>query len=117
MAANPIPALITCSVNTEKTMGQRNSGNEHVVAMWGDNPKFMLRQYLLTNCAQVSWQYIRKVFQIKPPTLADEAVSLSRDDPQRPCQLNRYNLSSKDGRYVFVNDKVGTLVPFCSSCF
>lgn len=106
MAANPIPALITCSVNTEKTMQQRNAGNEHVVAMWGDNPKFMLRQYLLTNCARVSWPYIRKVFQIKPPTLADEAVSLSRDDPQRPCQLNRYNLISKDGRYVFVNDKV-----------
>ena len=53
MVANPIPGLITCSVNTEKTMAARNAGNEHVVATWGDNPKFMLREYLLTNCAQV----------------------------------------------------------------
>ena len=103
MCANPVPALMTCSTNMEKTMQQRNAGNEHVVATWGDNVKFLLREYLLSNCPRVSWKYLRKVFQIKPATLPDEAVSISKDDPSRPCQLNRHN---QNNQYVMINDKV-----------
>lgn len=75
MVANPVPALFDVATNTKKissTMGQ-----PHLVPYYVNKSTFFLRSYLLGNCAQVSFPWVRRMFGIKP-TIEDEDVSINK---------------------------------------
>jgi hypothetical protein len=106
MANNNIPAVIACSLNV-KDSAKQNAGRNHrtdngTLVCWGNAAYFCLREYLLTQCAQVSLNYVRRLFNLPP----DGLVYLQNEDPERPCQLNRSNLIKKGNQFILQGNKV-----------
>lgn len=106
MAANAPPAIIAGSVNM-KDLVKVNPGADHrrdigTIPIWGNAAHFLLRPYLLTQCAQVSMDWVCKRLKIKPaggtnlPNVwaksTDPIVRLDRYNPKNPCKLNENNL-------------------------
>lgn len=116
MSANPVPGLIQCSVNNEKTVDEARKGNPHIIACWANEPSFMLRDYLLKNSPRVSWAYVRKNMGIKQNTL-DEDAAIQRDNPNRQCLLNRRNLMLKDNQMMLINDKVVSITNYSGNIY
>jgi hypothetical protein len=121
MAANSIPAIIACSPNVDES-NKRNAGRSHLTdngtlvrvffflddlidltqVCWGNGAYFCLREYLLTQCAPVSLNYVRFVNSLP----AEGAVYLQNEDTQRPCMLNRANQVKKGNQYILSGGRV-----------
>lgn len=104
MAANPIPALALCSDNVEATV---KTEGEKTVPFFVNKAYYLFREYLLGNCASVSFQWVRRMFGIKA-NVEDTDVVISKANVNRTCLLNMNNiLSDTNGdTFTFINDKV-----------
>lgn len=109
MAANPVPALSFCSLNVDSTasqnMGRNPATDSGTLVMWGNKTKFFLREYLLQNCPQVSFTWVKTQLGVDADA-EDRYATVLHDNPNNICRLNQSNLVSKGNRYIFINDMV-----------
>jgi hypothetical protein len=118
MSANFVPAIIAGSINT-KDCNKHNAGRDFrkdvgTISLWGNAVYFCLREYLLTQCPQVSLDWVCKRLKIKAmgsnaiAKASDDMVRLERGDPKSPCLLNNANtyFDRNDTSKTLVGDRV-----------
>lgn len=107
LAANPVPAIIACSLNQPET-AKANAGRDHrrdagTLITYGNAAYFCLREYLLQQAPQVSLKWVKQYFGLNPE---EPVVYLQNENPDRPCMLNRHNFTAKGGKVAFTGNRV-----------
>ena len=112
MSCNPVPALVIGAVNPKKVAETEKAGNTHMLPMYINKAHFLLREYLITNCASVSFAWVRRFFSVKP-SFEDEDVFIQRENVKRKCLLNANNtISTPEGLIYFAGEKVVNISAF-----
>lgn len=97
---HPIPLISCCSVNLDKTRSLDNSGHRiRNISCWVNSSKFFLREYLLQQCPQISFEHARKL--LCDPT--KNHCVISKNQTKNPCKLNEDNMDEYSN---FCGDKV-----------
>lgn len=89
MAANSVPCIASCSYNLKAAPGN------NTIHTYGNEVSFLLREYLLYECPQVSLDYVKATFGIDP---GNPFIFMDNENPQRPCQLNAASLCQRKGK-------------------
>lgn len=113
MAANPIPAIMAIAYNRDKTAA-KNADKNHAtdagtILAYANGTSFCLREYLISQCLQVSLEYIRAVFNVDADA---REISLDNGDPERPCQLNSNSVYKKGNKLTMYRTGVINLSEF-----
>jgi hypothetical protein len=133
MSCNNIPALVIGAVDPKRVAKTEEAGNTHMMPMYMNKvypgekrvfferesliffqkkAHFLLREYLVMNCASVSFPWVRRLFGIKA-SLDDEDVFIQKENVKRKCLLNVNNtISTPEGLIFFAGEKVINISAF-----
>lgn len=97
MAVNPVPLILVGTVDLKKSC-------EGSIEMYPHNHRFLLRDYLLSNCMQVSYEYVKN-------KLCTDASTLVQLDEHNNA-LNLRTLKTQNKKKVLVGEKVACVSYF-----
>ncbi len=123
MASNPIAWLVFAHVDVKaaRKANQGYMGKGGSLPMWADAAFPLLRDYLLSQCPRVTFDYVKG--KLLMSNAAHTFVQLN--DPNRPCQLNAMNVTLDrststrkliGGKVVNVSEYSGDLAELDAQC-